>query len=102
MRIAEVFHAADVEKRRILALYRDDIRRAANRYDSRVSGLFENIPGFLSKHEKRVMLSEIDSNGSYDGNAIWEILDFLSALPSVRMRYHRRCYTRASWMISCP
>ena len=52
------FYAADVEKRDILELYRDDIRKAAKRYNSRVSALFENIPGYLSTHEKRVVLSK--------------------------------------------
>ncbi|MBQ6735118.1 MAG: ATP-binding protein [Lachnospiraceae bacterium] len=60
------FAAADVEKRDILELYRDDIRKSAKRYQSRVSAVFENIPGYLSKHEKRIVLSEIDKNGSFD------------------------------------
>ena len=61
------FYAADVEKRDILELYRDDIRKAAKRYNSRVSALFENIPGYLSTHEKRVVLSELgESNRSFD------------------------------------
>ena len=61
------FHAADVEKRDILALYEDDIKKASRRYKSKVSAIFDNIPGFLSTHEKRVVLSEIDStNGAFD------------------------------------
>lgn len=61
------FYAADVEKRDILELYRDDIKKAAKRYNSRVSALFENIPGYLSTHEKRVVLSELgESNRSFD------------------------------------
>ena len=46
------FHAADVEKRDILALYEDDIKKAARKYKSKVSAIFDNIPGFLSTHEK--------------------------------------------------
>ena len=61
------FYAADVEKRDILELYRDDIKKAAKRYNSRVSALFENIPGYLSTHEKKVVLSELgESNRSFD------------------------------------
>lgn len=60
------FAAADVEKRDILELYRDDIKKSAQRYNSKVSAVFENIPGYLSKHEKRIMLSEIDKNGTFD------------------------------------
>ena len=59
------FYASDVEKRDILDLYRDDIRKAAKRYHSKVSALFENIPGYLSTHEKRIVLSQIDENGRY-------------------------------------
>ncbi len=60
------FAAADIEKRYILDLYRDDIRKAAKKYKSKVSAIFENIPGYLSAHEKRVVLSEIDDNGKFD------------------------------------
>lgn len=60
------FHAADVEKRDILSLYEDDIKKSAKRYQSKVSAIFDNIPGFLSTHEKRVVLSEIDKKGSFD------------------------------------
>ncbi len=65
------FYAADIEKRRILSLYRDDIRKAAARYNSRVSRLFENIPGFLSTHEKRVMLGKLGNSSSYDEPLFW-------------------------------
>lgn len=60
------FAAADIEKRDILELYRDDIKKAAKRYNSKVSAIFENIPAYLSTHEKRIVLSEIDENGRFD------------------------------------
>lgn len=60
------FAAADVEKRDILGLYRDDIKKAAKRYNSRVSALFENIPAYLSTHEKRIVLKDIDERATYD------------------------------------
>ena len=60
------FHEADRAKRRILSLYRDDVRKAARRYRSRVSAVFENIPGFLSTHEKKVVLSKIEPGGTFD------------------------------------
>lgn len=61
------FYLADIEKRDILNLYRDDIRKAAKRYNSRVSALFENVPSYLSTHEKRVVLADIDkTNGNFD------------------------------------
>nr|MBQ4456222.1 ATP-binding protein [Clostridia bacterium] len=59
------FYASDREKRDILDLYRDDIRKASKRYNSRVSALFENIPGYLSTHEKKIVLSQIDDDARY-------------------------------------
>ena len=60
------FVLADIEKRDILNLYRDDIKKAAKRYNSKVSALFENIPAYLSTHEKKIVLSEIDSGATFD------------------------------------
>lgn len=60
------FEAADIEKRDILELYRDDIKKAAKRYNSRVSAIFENIPAYLSTHEKRIVLSEIEEGAVFD------------------------------------
>ncbi|MEE1005782.1 MAG: AAA family ATPase [Acutalibacteraceae bacterium] len=60
------FAAADTEKRDILGLYRDDIKKAARRYNSKVSAIFENIPAYLSTHEKKIVLSNIDSNATFD------------------------------------
>ena len=47
------FYASNVEKRDILELYRDDIKKASQKYNSRVSAIFDNIPGYLSRHEKK-------------------------------------------------
>lgn len=60
------FAAADIEKRDIIGLYRDDIKKAAKRYNSRVSALFENIPAYLSTHEKKVVLKDIEERASFD------------------------------------
>ncbi len=60
------FAAADIEKRDILDLYRDDIKKAAKKYKSKVSAIFENIPGYLSSHEKRVILSSITGSSDSD------------------------------------
>lgn len=59
------FMAADIEKRDILKLYRNDIGKIDARYRSRVLSVFEQIPAFLSKHEKRVRLSNIEKNSSF-------------------------------------
>lgn len=60
------FSAADIVKRDILGLYRDDIKKAAKRYNSRVSALFENIPAYLSTHEKKVVLNELEEDARFD------------------------------------
>lgn len=68
------FAAADIEKRDIISLYRDDIKKSSKRYNSRVSAIFENIPAYLSTHEKRIILSEIESNATfakYDDPLFW-------------------------------
>ena len=56
------FTKSDIAKREILDLYRDDINKASNRYNIKISRVFENIPGFLSKHDKKIVLSNIDNN----------------------------------------
>ena len=58
------FALADQEKRDILALYRNDIMRIDAQYRSKVLAIFDQIPAFLSRHEKRVVLSDI-AKGSY-------------------------------------
>ncbi len=60
------FAAADIEKRDILDLYRNDIKKAAKKYNSRVSALFENIPAYLSTHEKKIVLKRVEEGASFD------------------------------------
>ena len=59
------FQKADEEKRDILALYRDDIMKIEAKYQSRVLSIFDQIPAFLSQHEKRVILSDIEVGASF-------------------------------------
>lgn len=59
------FAAADEEKRDILSLYRADIAKVDSRYRSRVLSIFDQIPGFLSMHEKRVRLSNIEEGSTF-------------------------------------
>lgn len=59
------FQKADGEKRDILALYRDDIMKIEAKYQSRVLSIFDQIPAFLSQHEKRVILSDIEVGASF-------------------------------------
>ena len=60
------FEKSDLEKRDILELYRNDIKKSAKRYNSKVSAIFENIPAYLSTHEKKIVLSEVDKNATFD------------------------------------
>lgn len=60
------FDDSDREKRDIINLYRDDIFKIDNQYKSKVLSIFEQIPGFLSKHEKRVMLSSVSRGSTID------------------------------------
>ena len=53
------FALCDEEKRDILRLYREDIMKIGNQYRSKVLAIYDQIPGLLSKHEKRVVLNKI-------------------------------------------
>lgn len=59
------YQKADTEKRDILALYRYDIMKIESKYQSKVLSIFDQIPGFLSQHEKRVVLSNIEVGASF-------------------------------------
>ncbi len=58
------FSLVDAEKRDILKLYRNDIMKIKAQYRSKVLSIFDQIPGLLSKHEKRVVFKDI-REGSY-------------------------------------
>lgn len=58
------FTCVDVEKRDILKLYRNDIMKIKAQYRSKVLSIFDQIPGLLSQHEKRVVFKNIQV-GSY-------------------------------------
>ena len=53
------FGAADLEKRDILELYRNDIMKIKAQYRSKVLAIYDQIPGLLSRHEKRVVFNRI-------------------------------------------
>lgn len=58
------FSSADTEKRDILNLYREDIMKIKSPYRSKVLSIFDQIPGLLSQHEKRVVFKNVEK-GSY-------------------------------------
>jgi len=57
---------ADLEKRDILNLYREDIMKIKAPYATKVLSIYERIPEFLSKHEKRVRLNQIAEGSTID------------------------------------
>ena len=58
------FTESDKEKRDILRLYREDIMKIDARYRTKVLSIFDQIPGFLSSHEKRIVFKQLQ-DGSY-------------------------------------
>ena len=60
------FSSSDIEKRDILKLYRQDIMKISSSYRSKVIAIYDQIPGLLSKHEKRVVFKEIDKKSTFD------------------------------------
>lgn len=58
------FEQADIEKRDILELYRSDIMKIGAQYKTKVLAIYDQIPGLLSQHEKRVVFKRI-KEGSY-------------------------------------
>lgn len=59
------FEDADIAKKRILKLYRDDVSKFASGYEEKVFALFDNIPSQLSKKEKKYKLSSISKEARY-------------------------------------
>lgn len=58
------FEIVDKEKRDILDLYRSDIMKIKAQYRNKVIVIYDQIPGLLSQHEKRVVFKEV-CQGSY-------------------------------------
>ena len=68
------FEASDIVKRRILKLYRDDVAKFAEGYEDKVFAIFDNIPGQLSKKEKKYKLSSLGKQArfrTYEDSFIW-------------------------------
>ena len=68
------FEKADSEKRDILQLYRSDIKKYASRYESKVTKIFDTLPGQLQKHEKKFKLSALKARArlrEYESSFLW-------------------------------
>lgn len=60
------FEKADREKRDILSLYRNDIMKIKGADRAKVLSIFDQIPGLLSQHEKRIVFKKIVPGSVYD------------------------------------
>ena len=68
------FEKVDEEKRDILRLYRDDIRKFADEISLKVEQIFDEIPAQLQRHEKKFNLASLDVNArfrEYYGSFYW-------------------------------
>lgn len=68
------FGRADLEKRDILELYRSDIMKIKAQYRSKVLAIYDQIPGLLSRHEKRVVFNRIAESSTavqYEETFFW-------------------------------
>ena len=68
------FRKVEAVKRQILTLYRNDIHKYADNAETKVTAIFDEIPGQLQKHEKKFKLSAISSSArmrDYDDAFFW-------------------------------
>ena len=68
------FLQCEKEKRDILNIYRQDIHKIDRSYQSKVLSIYDQIPSFLSKHEKRVKINSISDNNTsikYEETFFW-------------------------------
>ncbi|WP_067143497.1 ATP-binding protein [Oceanivirga salmonicida] len=68
------FYKVDSIKRDILTLYRNDIAKFAGSNQNKVLSIFDEIPGQLSKKEKKYVLSSLSKNArfrDYEDSFLW-------------------------------
>ena len=68
------FSVADMEKRKILSLYRKGIKKHAGVHALRVERIFDEIPAQLSKHEKKFTFSAFGKDArlrEYEDAVMW-------------------------------
>ena len=100
------FSKVDQIKRDILTLYRADISKHANGYETKVAGIFDEIPAQLKKQEKKFKLSSISKEArfrDYEDALFWlddaRIINtcFNSSEPNIGLRLNMdrltlKCY----------
>lgn len=68
------FQQVEAAKRRILNLYRNDIRQYADNLETKVTAIFDELPGQLQKHEKRFNLASLSKDArmrDFDSAFLW-------------------------------
>ena len=68
------FDLVDEIKRGIIRLYRTDISKYATRAESKVTGIFDEIPAQLQRHERKFRLSALRSDAKmrdYEDSFFW-------------------------------
>ena len=101
------FEDADIAKREILSLYRADIEKYAVGYESKVKGIFDQIPAELQRHEKRFRLSHISDTArfrDYESSFFWlsdaRIVNvcYAATEPSVGLKMRMDSFTLKCYM----
>lgn len=54
------FYLTDIEKKKILKLYEEDLRKIDNKYNTICSLVWKQMPAMLSKHSTRFLVSSVD------------------------------------------
>ena len=68
------FGEVDKVKRDILSLYKSDIEKYASGFETKVKGIFEQLPATLQRHEKKFRLQDIQSSArfrEYETSFFW-------------------------------
>lgn len=64
---AKDFEKVDRIKRDILTLYRNDIKKYADRNEEKVTAIFDEIPSQLQKHDRTFKLADLEKNAKFRG-----------------------------------
>lgn len=100
------FSSVDAVKRQILKLYRNDIHKYADNVENKVTAIYDEIPGQLSKHEKKFRIAALEQEArmrSYEDAFFWladaKIINccYNSSEPNVSLRLNEdkttlKCY----------
>lgn len=102
------FKKVDATKRQILRLYRNDIRKYADNVETKVTAIFDEIPGQLSKPEKKFRLSALEDEArmrNYEDAFFWlddaKIINccYNTTEPNVSLRLNEERTTLKCYML---